>query len=230
MKARVKLTSAILDAVEETSDMFINKRPWLYKMAVRGFKNIKSQYQYKKAIHVLDVIDNRLVTCTDPIVDVLDFIPGDYGIDCWNMFKSRYCQKRDIPYIESQAQWIGSSTVQNDLMGGSYDYRLEDNQIIFDTPINTTKITVLTADLDIDLNNEIWIPEECVEAVSLYLQVKLVTLDLRAAIRRRETNYIATNNLQDLKREHRNIVLRTRGRLANNQESESQQFLTYFSG
>lgn len=228
MIPRTKISNAILDAVEMTDDYYVNRRPWLFKLAERAFNNIKSPYQYIPTIHVVDVVDGRTLTVPTAVYSILEFIPGDYGTDCWNMFK---CLKNgvDLPYIESQEQWISNGTLPFLYNGSKYGYKVVGNQMIFDTIMPFESITMLTNDNVRDDSGEIMIPEDCLEVISKFLQVQIAEVELRQAIRRKEYNYVATNNLKFMKDEYHKLVLRTRGRLANYQTEENNEFMKYFS-
>ncbi len=230
MIATIKISNAILDAVEMTSDYYINKRPWLYKLACRAFKNIKSPYQYADAIHVLPVTAGRSVTLSSTVENVLAIIPGDHGTDCWDLFSLGY-GSQDIPYIESQDYWNGTQSLPTNISNNTYGYNIVGNILTFHTTVTFDTVTILCKDRgELDGTKEVLIPEECLEAVSKFLQIEIATVELRDAIRRREVNYVATNAVKDMKFEYNILVRRTRGRLANMQEADTQALLSYFGG
>jgi hypothetical protein len=225
----IKISNAILDAVESTSEYYLNKRPWLYKLAERGFNNIRNPYQYIPAIHVIAMdVSLRTAILPDEVFSILGFIPGDQGVNSWQMFYN-YCTQ-DLPYIASQIQWIGGQTLPLDMNPGSQPYNIVDKTIIFNSPVTFDHITVLTKDKVIDSSGELMIPEECLEVVSKFIQIQLDELELRDAIRRREINYVASNKIKEEKQEYSTLMRRTRGRLNNLQEEATDSLMHYFSG
>jgi hypothetical protein len=229
MNSFIKISNAILDAVEMTSDYYMNKRPWLYKQAEKAFDNIRSPYQYIPVIHVLTTADAKTFEVPSTCKTILGVIIGDYGTDCWNLFtQGERCI--DLPYIETQLQWIGTNAIPvlGPMLAG-YKYNMFGNVLSFDTTISFTEITILTLDVQVDESGEILIPSECMEAISAYLQWVIARIELNDAIRRGAYNYVGANDLKERKQEYNRLVMRTRGRLNNLQEQDTNAFMSFFN-
>lgn len=224
----VKLSSAILDVVEETSDLYANKRPWLLKHAKRAFKNIGSPYQYLPVIEVYNVINFRDVLLSENVVSVMDIIPGDHGTTCWNLFHCGF-NSIDLAYIASQEQWIGINALP--ISAGNYDYgyNVLGNTLTFDNIVSFDKVTILSRNNVFDVSGELLIPDECLEAISKYLEWKIGEVDLKQAMRKGENNYVMSKYVSNLELQYNRLVLRTRGRLNAMQVTETQNLMEYFT-
>jgi hypothetical protein len=170
-RKKVSIKNAILQAVDSTSDFYLNSLPVLMKWAKQSYVRINGFYSCKEDIIHLTCVGNRAELPLDA-VRVNYIFHGNVDVTTLLSISNAIATYLLTIFTDGQNQvLLYSGTVLPSPTG--IGWHVQDNHIIFDTSLDGKEITVSQLILQSDDDHYPLIDEEQVEAIGKFLEIKL---------------------------------------------------------
>ena len=180
MNAKVSIMNAINEVLDMTGADHSNDIPVLKRWAVNADRRIGAKYDWKKQIHVLDVI-GCVAELPFGVIWVRGVIFGDAGCDCGLSFDFAFNNLNLIDKatgVETTSGFLAIDLITTkDLVcpsRGGLRWEVQDNNLIFDQDLNGQKVTVQVLQYQLDSQGFPLINENNVEAIAQYLEYRLM--------------------------------------------------------
>lgn len=194
---RVPVTRAIINAVEETDPVFINKKPLLHRWAIKAVGMIGHTNLYERKSIVRAVNDCK-IELPENAAHVNGIIIGDWGNECTVFADTTYYRKSEMNYLG--CSYVFKWSKDNDLYSVTpFPWTIRDNNITLDCDINGEYVTIdmLLHVLDSDgipLMNE---NDDLV--VENYIKLKLVEMERFNKFRKGRLTHVDMGYARELK-------------------------------
>ena len=180
--------------------------PSLIRWATEADRKIGSYYDYERKVEVLKVTDCK-VEVPLGAVHVIAIIMGDNGCDCDLFFKNNYSMtKTTLTLSETEVfYWTDGSIFPSDV-----NWEIQNNNIIFESNFDGQYVTVFYLSYCLDKDGFVLVNENNIEAISLYLKLKLSELERWREMKSKKYTGFLNTIINDLRTQTRMAIMQAR--------------------
>lgn len=223
----VPISNAFTQLAEEVGSDILRMKPVLMRWAKQADTRIGSVYSSETNYYLLDVV-NLKAKLPDSAIRLQDMIIGDVLDNCPGVFDN-------LPtYSETEGTYLGDQIIWqwSDLESFynmySLNWTIQNNYIVFQTPFNSTEITVKLLTYPVDAEGMPLVPEGHIEAISCFLQAKVAMKERFNKYKRGRLSNMDLSYVELLKKEYVNqkrLAVANDDNFSENQERESSEIL-----
>lgn len=171
MVKKVSIYNAILEAISNGDELYINNKPLLLKWAKQSYVRIMGVYSLPQTIVHAVVAENRAALSSGTVfvsfcyLGNIDLKPGYWASPYWiNTLEAIVADSQNELYI------LGGSNI---LCSSRLTWSVQDNDVVFDTNLDGKDVTIDTFALELDAEGNPTIEENYIEPIGKFIQFKL---------------------------------------------------------
>jgi len=206
IRKRISIENAILQAVDNSSDIYLKEKPVLMKWAKQSFIRINGYASTIPAIcyttvdQVTAPVPDNAVMISLIFLGHIDLQLGQYG-NAQMLFDilERNVNHTSINGVQSVIRELFKYSTGSSIRTTGIPWQIQNNKIVFDINLDKQELTIIYLKLESDEFGYPWIEEEQVEAIGKFIEMKLTEREnshkfLRGTLRNPDLQYAQVLN------------------------------------